>query len=162
MVNSMKKYHIIFRYHILLVISLVFFLNPFFRSHTTALSISGDPSVTQYLTSATLLSKFGAAVQEVVDLITGLPQKIHAVQILSKKTHAPLSGQNFKKTRPRGIPAQEPGIKHILLTGHLLNYHGDHLSFFSYAASLLPVTNFRAGIKVRPPPVQALCDLLTV
>jgi hypothetical protein len=82
-------------------------------------------------------------------------------QTLSNKTSVPHSGQNLKKTHPRGIPAQEPGSIHTSFTGQFLNYPGDDFTFIYSPPFLQRFTIQRAGIKVRPPPAQAFKDRLT-
>jgi hypothetical protein len=42
--------------------------------------------------------------------------------VIKSKTSQPLSRQNYKKTRPRGIPAQQPGSKDFLSAGLLIMF----------------------------------------
>jgi hypothetical protein len=74
------------------------------------------------------------------------------VSVIKSKSSQPLSRQNYKKTRPRGIPAQQPGSKDLTSTGLLV--------MFPPAPSAAICTSKRQALstasgcteRIRPPP----------
>jgi hypothetical protein len=73
-------------------------------------------------------------------------------QIIKSKFSHPLSNLNFNKTRPRGIPAQEPVVKYSLHCGPILLYPPFRLGFIE-PDSFLPYSLFGGNTcSIRPPP----------
>lgn len=74
------------------------------------------------------------------------------IPVIKSKTSQPLSRQNYKKTRPRGIPAQQPGSKDLTSAGLLI--------MFPPAMSVAICTTKRQALntasgcaeRIRPPP----------
>ena len=73
-------------------------------------------------------------------------------QLVNASSSFPLAAQNFKKTRPRGIPAQEPTCKSVSLAGLVLIYPPDNSAFISITPFLILTISSGSAVNIRPPP----------
>ena len=74
-------------------------------------------------------------------------------QSLKTSSSQPLSAQNFYKTRPRGLTAQEPIYKYAALTGLALLYPPGQSAFIYPSPTWTIFNNFGNAQKIRPPPI---------
>jgi hypothetical protein len=73
-------------------------------------------------------------------------------QLVKTNSSLPLSGLNYTKSRPRGIPAQEPSCKFLSFSSLILIYPPYTSSFIATAPFLILTTLSGSAIKIRPPP----------
>lgn len=75
-------------------------------------------------------------------------------QLIKTKSSHPLSLLNFNKTRPRGIPAQEPISKNPLLPGTILIFPPYLSTFHDITPFLFYSLKWGKTETIRPPPVH--------
>jgi hypothetical protein len=93
-----------------------------------------------------------------IDKLIGINSLVHEGQLLKQRASHPLSTTNFNKTRPRGIPAQEPTAKFNILSGQILIFPLDGSLFIvSNPFHFLSLTVGKT-FKIRPPPCYITRD----
>jgi hypothetical protein len=75
-------------------------------------------------------------------------------QFVKTKSSHPLSLLNFNKTRPRGIPPQEPMPKNLIFSHSILIYPPYQSSFIDPTPFLSYFLIWADAVTIRPPPVQ--------
>jgi hypothetical protein len=74
------------------------------------------------------------------------------VSVIKSKSSQPLSRQNYKKTRPRGIPAQQPGSKDLTSTGLLVMFPPVLTAAICTSKRQALTTASGCAERIRPPP----------
>jgi len=71
---------------------------------------------------------------------------------LKKKVRSPFAPQNYRKSRPKGIPVQEPTAKFVAFPGEDVGYPPETRVFIADATIFLPVAEPGRAHRIRPPP----------
>lgn len=74
------------------------------------------------------------------------------IPVIKSKTSQPLSRQNYKKTRPRGIPAQQPGSKDLTSAGLLVMFPPALSAAICSSKRQALTTASGCAERIRPPP----------
>lgn len=75
-----------------------------------------------------------------------------SIQICKSKSPHPLSKQNVRKTRPRGIPAQEPTVKPLAVTRDIQLFPSFFVASIPSFEELLSTLPDKVACRIRPPP----------
>jgi hypothetical protein len=75
-----------------------------------------------------------------------------SIQIYKSRFSHPLSKQNFRETRPRGIPAQQPDVKPVGVTRDIEVFPSFIYSLIPQAGEHLSTIPGKEAPRIRPPP----------
>ncbi|MCK9220813.1 MAG: hypothetical protein M0P47_12305 [Bacteroidales bacterium] len=149
-----SKYNKSYRASAMLVGLLIFCLSAFYIGRS-GFSF-GDYSKGQItrLWSTDLVGKLADFGRNITERLTIKLIDFTSPQLVKTTSSSPLSGINFKKTRPRGIPAQEPSCKFLSVSNFILIHPLDNRIFINTTPFLILSSPSGNTLNIRPPPHQ--------
>ena len=91
---------------------------------------------------------------EIPARFTFLFSPVPTPEILKTKSGHPLDLQNFSKTRPRGLPGQEPVSKYSQVSGLQLNFPAELPLIIRTPSFSAKGIRGGSASKIRPPPIS--------